>query len=160
MFRGFITLSRWYLSFLRWSIYCYGCLSHWIAMLLLSLNIENKLFCWKTKTTSTSKGCYTGRQNLKINMHIYTPFYVRVCVCVCVCVWGGTCVCVWGGGTCVCVCVFLGMHVWCKFGQSSLFDFSTSTQLLHRLLIRQVVYLFQKAQNWQRWHMASVISHG
>ena len=62
---------------------------------------------------------------------------------VCVCVWGGVhvCVCV-----CVCVCV-LGMHVLCKFGQSSLIDFSTPTQLLHRLLIRQVVYLFQKAQN-------------
>ena len=51
------------------------------------------------------------------------------------------CVCV-----CVCVCV-LSMHVLCKFGQSSLIDFSTPTQLLHRLLIRQVVYLFQKAQN-------------
>ena len=55
------------------------------------------------------------------------------------------CVCVIGG-TCVCVCV-LDMHVLCKFGQSSLIDFSTPTQLLHRLLIRQVVYLFQKAQN-------------
>ena len=47
---------------------------------------------------------------------------------------------------CVCVCV-LDMHVLCKLGQSSLIDFSTPTQLLHRLLIRQVVYLFQKAQN-------------
>ena len=61
----------------------------------------------------------------------------------------------WGGGgvhvcVCVCVCVYvcvLGMHVLCEFGQSSLIDFSTPTQLLHRLLIRQVVYLFQKAQN-------------
>ena len=59
--------------------------------------------------------------------------------CACVSVWGG-------GGEHVCVCV-LGMHVLCKFGQSSLFDFSTPTQLLRRLLIRQVVYLFQKAQN-------------
>ena len=58
------------------------------------------------------------------------------------------CVCV-RGGTCVCVCV-LGMYVLCKFGHASLIDFSTPTQLLHRLLIRQVVYLFQKAQNWQR----------
>ena len=45
----------------------------------------------------------------------------------------------------MCVCV-LGMHVLCKFGQSSLIDFYTRTQLWHRLLIRQVVYLFQKAQ--------------
>ena len=60
--------------------------------------------------------------------------------CACVCVGGG------GGGMCVFVCV-LGMHVLCKFGQSSLIDFSTPTQLLRRLLIRQVVYLFQKAQN-------------
>ena len=80
-------------------------------------------------------------------MHIYTPFFVRVCVFV-----GGggehVCVCE-GGNMCVCVCV-LGMYVLCKFGQASLIDFSTPTQLLHRLLIRQVVYLFQKAQNWQR----------
>ena len=65
-------------------------------MLLLGLNIENKLFCGKTKTTSTSKGCYTGRQNLKYNMHIQCPFFVRVCVCV-----GGG-----GGDMCVCLCVF------------------------------------------------------
>ena len=51
-------------------------------MMLLVLNIENKLLCGKTKRTSTSKGCYTGRQNLKVNMHIFTPFFVRVCVCV------------------------------------------------------------------------------
>ena len=83
-------------------------------MLLLSLNIENKLFCGKMKTTSTSKGCYTGRQNLKINMHIYTPFFVRVCV------WGGgggTCVCVCVGNMCVCVCFGYAclMQIWSVF---------------------------------------------
>ena len=74
-------------------------------MLLLGLNIENKLFCGKTKTTSTSKGCYTGRQNLKINMHIKSPF-VRVCVCV----WGG-------GNMCVCVCFGYAclMQIWSVF---------------------------------------------
>ena len=74
-------------------------------MLLLRLNIENKLFCGKKKTTSTSKGFYTGRQNLKINMHIFTPFFVRVCVCV------------WGGYMCVCVCFGYAclMQIWSVF---------------------------------------------
>ena len=47
----------------------------------------------------------------------------------------------------MCVCVCFGYACLMQIGQSSLIDFSTPTQLLHRLLIRQVVYLFQKAQN-------------
>ena len=123
MFRGFITLSRWYLSFLRWSIYCYGCLSHWIAMMLLVLNIENKLLCGKTKRTSTSKWCYTGRQNLKINMHIFTPFFVRVCVCVCE-----------GGGGYMCVCVCFGyaclMQIWSVFLNWFLHSYSVAASFI------------------------------
>ena len=89
-------------------------------MLFLRLNIENKLFCGKTKTTSTSKGYYTGRQNLKINMHIFTPFFVRVCVCV------------WGGYMCVCVCFGYAclMQIWSVFLNWFLHSYSVAASFI------------------------------
>ena len=89
-------------------------------MLLLSLNIENKLFCGKTKTTSTSKGCYTGRQTWKL-----TCIYNLLFLCVCVCVWGGVHVCV-----CVCFGYACLMQIWSVFLNWFLYSYSVAASFI------------------------------